>query len=76
VPDDLTHQPSRLEHDQVNFVLVQALQIGQADLAVVLQRLRLETAFGQAPLQRHLTAFEAYLVVATGTRFLALVAPT
>ena len=35
--------------------------------------MRLEAALGQATLQRHLTAFEAHLVVATGTRLLALV---
>jgi hypothetical protein len=59
---------------QVDFVLVQALQVGEADLAVVLQRLRLEATLGQATLQRHLAAFEADLVVPTGARLLALVA--
>ena len=40
--------------------------VGQRDLGIELQRGRLETALGQATLQRHLTAFEAHLVVAAG----------
>jgi hypothetical protein len=70
----LAYQVSCLEHHQVDFVLVEHLQIGQADLAVVLEVVGLEATLGQTPLQWHLAAFEAYLVVAAGTGFLAFVA--
>ena len=42
--------------------------------ALYFSSVRLEAALGQAALQRHLAAFEADLVVAAGTRLLALVA--
>ena len=44
--------------------------------ALYFSRCRLEAALGQAPLQRHLAAFEADLVIATRTGLLALVAAT
>src|SRR5205814_473814 len=54
----------------------QQIDILQVDFGVVLRRLRLESALGQAALQRHPAAFEAHLVVAARTRLLALVAAT
>jgi hypothetical protein len=49
------------------------VQSRQRDFGIELQQVRLEAALGQATLQRHLTAFKAHLVVATGTGFLAFV---
>jgi hypothetical protein len=63
-----------LQREHVDLFGVQALKIRQGDLGVVLRAQRLEAALGQAALQRHLAAFEAHLVEATGTRLLALVA--
>jgi hypothetical protein len=52
------------------------LQLGQGHFCIELQQMRLEATLGQATLQRHLTAFEAHLVVAARTRLLTLVTAT
>src|SRR5580765_5755146 len=70
----LADQTGLLQRQDVDLADAQLLQIGQADLGVELQQVRLETALRQATLQRHLAAFEADLVVAARTRLLALVA--
>jgi hypothetical protein len=49
-------------------------EVARAHLGRLGDRGREEAALGQAPLQRHLPALEADLVVAAGARFLALVA--
>ena len=63
----------KLGADEVDFIGTQLLQVAERDFSVVLQLCRLEATLRQAALQRHLTAFEADLVVATGTRLLAFV---
>src|SRR6267142_5691207 len=65
-----------LEREQIDFISGQTLQVRQSDFGVVLERLGLESTLGQATLQRHLTAFEAHLVVAARTRLLTFVTAT
>jgi len=71
--DQLAHQTGLLEHEHVDFVDAQTLQIGQRHFGIELQLMRLEAALRQATLHRHLAAFEADLVVTARTRLLALV---
>src|SRR5690606_4313291 len=70
----LGHQSGLLQREQVDLVQGQALEFGERDLRVVLQRGGLEAPLGQATLQRHLAALEAHLVEAARARLLALVA--
>src|SRR4029079_1321282 len=70
----LADQLGLLQGQHVDLGRAEALEFAERDLGVVLGRLRLEAALGQATLQRHLAAFEADLVVAARARLLALVA--
>src|SRR5574343_1924272 len=68
------HETGLLEGQQIHFTQPQLVQLAQSDFGVELEQVGLETTLGQATLQRHLTAFEADLVVTTRTGFLTLVA--
>ena len=70
------HYAGLLEHENIDRVGLDPIQVGQPDLGGIVAGTRNKTALGEAPLQRHLTAFEADLMKATGTRVLALVAQT
>ena len=71
---DRGHQARGLEREHVDFGGAEGFELGQGDLGVELQQVRLEAALGKTTLQRHLAAFETDLVVAARTRLLALVA--
>src|SRR5699024_9898261 len=60
---------------QVNHIAVHFCQLRQTHFGAVSSDLRAKSVLGQTPLQRHLTAFETDLVIATGTGFLAFVTP-
>jgi len=60
----------------INFSNAQGFQGSQRDFGIELQQMRLEAALGQTAMHRHLTAFKADLVVATGTGLLTLVSTT
>src|SRR5882672_2593618 len=67
-------QSSLLEHDQIDFVRLQTIQVAQPNRDHKASRDRPEPALRKATVQRHLSAFEADLVKATGARLLTLVA--
>ncbi len=68
------HDALGLEHGEVDLRRLDALQLREAHLRVEGARRRGEAALGQAPMQRHLAALEADLVVAARARALTLVA--
>src|SRR6185312_1852064 len=65
-----------LQRQEVDVRQRQSREIRQTHFRDIELRSRHETALGQAPLKRHLAAFEADLVKAARTRLLALVAAT
>src|SRR5882757_977529 len=67
-------QPGLLEHGQIDFVGLQALEVSQPDGDHEAPRDRSEATLGKPAMQRHLAALEADLVEAAGTGLLALVA--
>jgi hypothetical protein len=70
------HDVGLLERGQIDHRVFQLAQLLQANFGGMAGHLRggTETALGQAPLNRHLAAFESDLVIAAGARSLALVA--
>src|SRR5690606_10913456 len=70
------HQISRLERSQVSEVAGHLCELRKPHFRHCRRRLRAEADLRQAPLQRHLTAFEPHLVVAALASALPLDAPS
>src|SRR5690606_73436 len=70
----LTDHVGGLQRQQIDDFGANALQLMQADFLGERRGARRESDLRQTALQRHLAAFETDLVVAAGTRLLALVA--
>jgi hypothetical protein len=68
------HDARVFQHQDIDRIRLQSVQIRQAHFGGVAARRRIEAALGQPALQGHLAALEADFVITAGARALALVA--